>query len=474
MKRKLKIRDLFFISCLCISLRPASLQAKPPEVQVPPIQFVPPEPTRVVLKNGVVVFFLEEHELPLFSLELLMKTSPADVPEDRKGTMGLLGTVWRTGGTKKRSPDELNEELEKIAASLETGAGEEMVSLSLNCLSKDTTQSLGIFKDVLLNPQFHPEKVALAKSDMLESIRRKNDEPFDLGRRAFRDVMYGKNHYYAWNPTPASVAQLQQQDLFDLHRKICAPDHAIMAVAGDFDKDALIIQLEELLKDWKPTGRIVPNYDYSLKNPPAGKVFYVDKDYTQSMVYMGQSGFSRHDPDEFPMVLANTILGEGGSSRLFGQIRSRLGLAYVVGSFYKNPTGPGVVGVVSQTKAPSTGAVIQALRAELSKFSSQAPGPEEMSLAKDSTLNAFVFRFDSPEQIVRQRAHLEFYDYPEDYLKTYPDKIRGVKAADILNIAKKYFTGEKMKIAVIGNKSKFEKPLSEWGEVVEIPLASID
>src|SRR5262245_17444671 len=110
--------------------------AKPPNIgELPPLHYTPPEPTRVVLSNGIVVYLLEDHELPLFDLNIKMKVSPADQKPDRQGSMSFLGTVWRAGGTKKRSPTALNQELEMMPAQVETGANEEAVSISLSSLS---------------------------------------------------------------------------------------------------------------------------------------------------------------------------------------------------------------------------------------------------------------------------------------------------------------------------------------------------
>jgi predicted Zn-dependent peptidase len=184
-------------------------------------------------------------------------------------------------------------------------------------------------------------------------------------------------------------------------------------------------------------------------------------------------GVARHNPDHFRLVVADYILGGGGASRLFGQIRSRLGLAYAVGSFILEPEGPGVIGLGAQTKAASTVQIVQAIRAELEKFNSAEPSAEELKLAKDAIGNSFIFNFDSPAAIASQKADLEFYGYPKNYLDTYLHNIRAVRGADVLKTAKTYYVPGQMKILVVGDQSKFGGPLNQAGEVVTIPLESI-
>lgn len=449
--------------------------AKPPEIgSVPPLKFSPPKPARHVLSNGVVVFVLEDHELPLFSMSLKLKVSPVDEPADKKGSMGLMGNLWRAGGTRRLSPEALNDQLETAAIQIESSAGEESAGVSVSCLMEDQDKALGLFRDVFFEPAFQSGQLQLAKAKILESIRRKNDDPWNIGRRAFRDVTYGADHYYAWNPTPASLSRIARADLAALHKKILDPKQAQIAVSGNFKTTELLAALESLFGGWSSQSRIISPYDYTVRNGSTGTVFYVEKDLTQSLIYMGALGVSRHDPDLFSLNVANSILGEGGTSRLFGEIRSRLGLAYVVASFYTVPRGLGLVGAVVQTKGASTGDAVKALQKELIRIGHEPVQTAELQQAKDSILNSFVFRFDSSAQIVQESSDLEFFGFPPDYLETYPDRIRNVQARDIQTVSRKYFQPGRFRILVVGNQKLFGKPLSEFGPVTQLPLELID
>jgi zinc protease len=174
------------------------------------------------------------------------------------------------------------------------------------------------------------------------------------------------------------------------------------------------------------------------------------------------------------MTVANYILGEGGPSRLFMNIRSRMGLAYVVASFYTEPKGPGLAGVVCQTKAASALTAIRALQSELSKIETEPVTDEELQSAKDSIVHSFVFKFDNPGEVVQEQANLDFYGFPTDNLRTYPKKITLISKKDITRVAKSYLNVNNLKIMVVGDKKKFAEPLEKLGPVIEVPLASIE
>jgi zinc protease len=440
-------------------------QAAPPKI------YVPPDADRVVLSNGVVAYLYENHELPLFDMNIHFKASPADeVPEF---SFELFDPVWRTGGTKTIRPDDFDDRLESMATSIGTGADNDGVSISVSCLSRDLDASLDLWTDLMLNPAFDERKLAIAKGEAVEGLRRKNETPNQVGRRAFRDVIYGPNHPYASDPLPPDLTRITRANLIAIHKRVVAPQTAIIAVAGDFDKKALIADLERRFAKWPRNQRTVPSYDYSVSSGAAGRVFLVEKDFSQSRVAIGRLGISHLSPERYACEVADYILGGGGPSRLFGEIRSRRGLAYMVGSFVQEPVGPGMIGVISQTRAEATVAVIDAILAEMKRFSSEPVTPEELELAKASMINANVFNYDLPFKIASAHANIEFFGYDPDELKKKPKKILAVTREDVLAMGKKYYNPADAKIVVVGDPKKFDGPLDKFGKVEKIPLDSI-
>lgn len=449
--------------------------AQPPALPpVPPLNFTPPHAERVVLKNGVVVYLLEDHELPIISLTMRMKTSPADAPQGAIDVLDVMGAVWRAGGTVSLSPDLLNERLEFQAASVETSADEDSADISMWCLSKDSAPVMNMFMDVLLHPAFDAKRLETEIARRQEDVRRKNETPNSIARRAFRDVMWGKTHAYSYNSTEASLKKINQKMLRALHKSLVVPDAAVLSVTGDFDKTVLINDLNRRFSVWPKSGRTVPPYDYSAKDPVKGKVFFVHKKFTQSRFTVGRLGLDYHNPDHFALELADYILGGGGPSRLFNEVRSRLGLAYMVGSFLMEKRGTGLVGAVCQTKMETTVEALSAVRDEMGKMAAGPIRDEEVSLAKDAILNSFVFRVNSPANVVSQEAGYEFEGFPAGYLTAYPSKVNAVTNDEIQRVAKRYYAPIGLTVLVVGDREKLGDGLKKFGDVIEIPLEKID
>ncbi len=252
----------------------------PTVVPIEPLDFKPAKAERVVLKNGVVVFLKEDHELPLFDVQMWIHVSPADEPVP--DTFNFFGAVWRTGGTTSRSPEKLNQELEWTPASIETSANDEELAMSLSCLSKDMDKSLGIFADILLHPAFNDDQITLQRSKMMEELLRKNETPTKIARRAFRDVTYGNDHVYSYASSEASLKKVSRTHLLALYKQAVVPDQTVMAVSGDFKKDELIATLERLFGSWKPSGRTVPAYDYSCEKPVSRAAYFSSRKIRRS------------------------------------------------------------------------------------------------------------------------------------------------------------------------------------------------
>lgn len=452
----------------------ASLFAIPPNPgPIPEIKFNPPKPTRHVLSNGIVVYLLEDHELPTFHLKLQMKLSPADEPASKPGTLQFFGQMWRAGGTENNPPEKLNDQLEFLAASVESFIDEERAGLSLSSLSEDKDKVLSLFSDLLFHPLFRNDQLEIIQSREVDRLRRKNDTPLDISRRAVRDVLYGPDHYYARDLTETQIKAVTKEDIQAFYKKVVVPDTAMISASGDFNSQSLIQQLEDIFKEWKPVGRKITPYDYSLKKIPEGKNFFIDKDFNQSRIVFVNLSVKRFDPDKYALEVTNYILGGGGPSRLFGEIRSRLGLAYMVGSFYSELPGLGMAGVVCQTKVQSTIAAMKAIKVELDKLSVNAPSNDEMRLAKDSLINSYVFRFESLYGFLSEQADLEFYGGPANYLEEFPEKIKAVTTDQVVAMSKKYFSSDKLKLILVGRKSDFDGKLEDFGPTVEIPLKDL-
>lgn len=245
-----------------------------------------------------------------------------------------------------------------------------------------------------------------------------------------------------------------------------------MGISGDFTKKDLLARLEKAFSGWPrvPVDQPpVPPVELTFKS----SVNYIAKDINQTNIRIGHLGIKRFNPDRFPVNVMNFILGESGfTSRLMREVRSNRGLAYSVGGRLGWGTDYGLFFVACQTRVEKTAETISLIQ-DIIKSMQQAPvSDEELTLAKETLTNEFVFQFTATQQIVAQMAQLEYYGYkdPKGYLDTYRDNLTKVTKADVLRVAKAYLHHDSLVILAVGNADRFDKPLSTFGPVQEIPL----
>ena len=462
------------IACLIVCGIPSTFAKPHEELTFEPIEFKPPVPEKRMLSNGMVLYLLEDHELPLFNISGLIKTGNIYDPADKVGLSSIFASVMRTGGTVSREPDALNEELESMAASVEVGMSREYGTINLSTLAEDIEKGLEIFADVLRNPAFREDKLELRKQQSIERIRRRNDDPIRLAWRNFSALLYGTDHPFGWYTEMEGIESITVNDLKAFHAKYYHPDNIMLAITGDFETETLIAQLEKLFKGWEPAAIAFP--DVPTVDPiPKPSVNYIFKNLPQSVMLIGHFGIKRTPdfPDFFALRVMNDILGEGGfTSRLMREVREKHGLAYMVGSIMQTSyyTNPGEWFAYSQTRTEKTAEAIS-LIVDVVKGLRDTPVPAaELQRTKDSLINSFVFGFESSAQIAFQQMMLDYRGYAPGFLETYTDNIAKVTAEDVQAVAQKYLHPDALTIVTVGNKANFDRPLDEFGEVNVIEI----
>jgi predicted Zn-dependent peptidase len=443
-------------------------------MKFPTVEFKPPEPERLVLENGLVVYLLEDHELPLVTVSAVMKTGAWLDPSDKVGLAALTGAVMRTGGSARMSAEAVDEEIEQLAASLTIAIGRQSGTASLDILKKDLKKGLQIFADLIRTPAFDPSRVELAKLQALESIRRRQDSPGSVVGREFVKLLYGTAHPTARETSVESVTKITREDLVEFHRRTVQPNGMILGVTGDFDTAAMLAMLREVFGDWAK-GSVpeltIPSVADNDARLPA--VRFVNKETSQTHLRIGHLTLRENDPDYVALAIANDILG-GSSfrSRLFNDVRTKRGLAYSVGS--RLNTGmhdQGVWLMRAETKLASTQEVIARFVANLEGMRTELVTDEELQEAKDAYMNSFVFSFTSAASIVSRLMELEYDGLPKDFIQQLRDKVVKLTKEDLLVVAKKHLHPDRLKIIAVGPGEALPRLLSGFGEVKEIKLA---
>ena len=470
------MKTLRRIAVLATALLPLSALAQIPksyrDVKTPALHQVPlPHPKRVQLANGMVIFLMEDHELPLIRGTARIRGGSRDVPDAKAGLVGIYGQAWRTGGTDARTGDQLDDFLEARAAKVETNGGDDSTFVRLDVLRGDFNTVFPVFVDLLQHPAFRQDKIDLAKTQANTGISRRNDDPMGIGSREAVKLGYGADSPYARQPEYSTIASITRDDLLAFHKRFVQPNNIFLGLVGDFDTASMEQKLRQTFDSWPRGTEASRTAPTEIRAARPGVYFITKDDVTQSNIYLVHAGVVRNNPDYYPLVVMNEIVGGGFSGRLMNKIRSQMGLAYgVSGGVNAEWDHPGLFRVWMGTKSGTTMEAINAVRGEISNLTTGAFTEEELGQAKESILNAFVFTMDSKAKILNQQMSLEFYGYPANYWDQYAAAIGKVSVADVTRVARKYVQPNQAAMLVVGNQKDFDKPLTSLGTVTPIDV----
>jgi zinc protease len=457
---------LFAISAVfAVSLLPTGLgaqQEKPWEkIPIPKLhEFKPQEPKRIQLKNGIVIFLQEDHELPFVSGSVLIPGGSRDEYPAKAGLMGLYGQTWRTSGTAKMDGDAMDDLLEAKAAHIETAGDEDSTALAWDSLKSDADQVFSIAMDLLFHPKFNSEKLELAQQQEAAGIVRRNDDESGIADRESSKLVYGANSPYTRQPELSTISAVTVDDLNAWHDRTLH-GKLIIGISGDFDAAAMEAKLRAAFEGLPPAIPEPPRHDV-FAGPTPGIYFIQKNDVNQSNVQIVGLGIDRHNPDVPTLAVMDEILGGGFASRLTQKIRTELGLAYEVGGgFSVGYDHPGSFRVVALTQSPATVQTTKEALTVIAGLTGQPFTQEELDRAKDDILNSFLFRYDTRDKVLAERVRLEFYGYPANYLETYKAGLEKVTLADLDAAAKKYIHPDKLAVLIVGDAPQIKPALDE-------------
>ena len=431
------------------------LQFEPlPEIEIP-------EYERYELDNGMVVYLLEDRDLPLIGGTAIVRTGSRYEPADKVGLAQLTGTVMRSGGTQDHPAAELNSILEQNAASVETSIGTTSGSASFNTLTEDLDTVFPLFAEVLLQPAFAPEKLAIAMNQQQGAIARRNDDPQDIASREFDKVLYGETSPYARTIEYETLDNIAREDVIDFYQTYFRPENIILGIVGDFEADEMIDRVESTFGDWQvdtPLPALEP--PAASQEYESGLFAIARPQQTQSSILLGHIGGQFDNPDYPTLSVLNGVLN-GFGGRLFNEVRSRQGLAYsVYGSWSPSYDYDGMFIAGGQTQTDNTVPFIKSVVGEIEKLRTNLVTEQELINAKESILNSFVFNFQNPSQTLSRLMRYEYFDYPEDFIFEYQDRVQDTTQEDVLQVAQEYLQPDQLVTVVVGDVQAMNPPLS--------------
>jgi len=465
---------------------PAAAQAipdHPDKLVFQPIAFQPPvaKDHRVALKNGMVVYIAEDRALPLVNIAITVRVGSWLDPAGKEGLAGFTGSQMRRGGTKTLTAEELDEKLDFLAAQVSTGIGPTSGSATLNCLSDNLDEALRIFVEMLREPRFQEDRLALAREQALQEMKKRNDDSADIEGREWGALLYGEAFFTNRFTTEASVKGIAREDLVAFHRRHFYPADMTAAVSGSFARAEMLRRLEAAFAGWPSPRAAVPPIPATV-SPSAPGLYRIEKDVNQGRVSIGLPTVKRDHPDVYALEVMNEILGGSGfTSRITKTVRSNEGLAYSAGSGLSFGVWyPGRFRAAFQSKSRSVPYATSLVLDEIRKIRDGGVTPEELDTIKNSLVQSFPSSFASKAQSMAIFASDEYTKRDPSYWTTYRDRIRAVTGVDVQRVAREHLVPERMIVLVVGKQAEIDlgdekhpatlASLAPGGKVTTLPL----
>ncbi|MBI4603264.1 MAG: insulinase family protein [Planctomycetes bacterium] len=443
----------------------------PRDLVFPELRFEPPDRAkhRHELPSGPVVYVVEDHELPLVDVTVHVRGGSYLEPSGKAGLAALTGSQIRSGGTARWSPEDFDEELAFLAATMSSSIGDTEGSASFNCLSKDLPRVLDLFSDMLWSPRFDPQRLELKLSQDLQDLARRNDQTSAIEAREWERLLRGSGFFTTDRVTKATLGTISREDLAGFHRRLFHPRNFVIAVAGDVDARGILDALEGSLKDWAredwPGGPIPP-----VPKPaavPAPGLHVVDKAgdaggkaaVNQGRVSIGHRAATRDHPDFHALTVMNHILGGGGfTSRITSRVRSDEGLAYSAGSRLELGVHfDGTFRAFFQSKSETVGRAARIVLEEIERMRKESVSGEELETAVNHVIGSFPRLFATPQLVTSAFASDELTGRDAAFWRTYREKVRKVTAGDVLRVAREHLKPEALVVLVVGDAAAIEK-----------------
>lgn len=417
---------------------------------------------KLILKNGLTILLMEQHEVPIVSFSFIVKTGAIADPEGKDGLASLTASLLRKG-TKTRTADQVAADLDFIGGQFDADASSDYTSGSAEFLKKDLNTGLDLLADVLLNPTFPEAEVTKMLAQRIDGIKAEKDEARGVIGSYYQSYLYGKHPY--GRPTDgdeSSLTRIQREDAVKFFETYYAPGNTILAVAGDFSTPEMEKLLAQRFSGWKAG----PVPATSLPDPApfhGKKLLLVDKpDSTQTFFQIGNVGITRNNPDRVQIEVVNTLFGGRFTSMLNSELRINSGLTYGALSSFDRRRVPGPFVIFSFTKNKTTEQALDMTLDVLHRLHAKGFTEEELKSAKEYIKGQFPPRIETSDQLARLMATLAFYNLDQTEIDGYYGRIDAMTLADSKRIIGQYFPEDNLVFVLIGKAGEIQGVVKKY------------
>ena len=423
---------------------------EPPELQLPPIQ-------KGALSNGLAVWLIESHEVPIVQVNLLVRAGAGDDPADRFGAADLTAAMLDEGAGGL-SALEIADAIEFLGATLRTSGGFDSIAVQLNAPGARLADALPVMADVALRPTFPEADLERLRQERLTDLLQARDDPTAIVGPAFSRVVFGTRHRYGISAigTEATLTAMTQQDLIDFHAAFFHPSNAVLVVVGDTTLDAALPLLEPAFARWPDTGAVARAPVPTASQLTEREVHMVDvPGAEQSQIRIGWVGVPRSTPDYFALDVLNTVLGGSFTSRLNQNLREEHGYTYGAASAFQMRRSAGAFLAAAGVQTDATAAALTEFFAEFRAILDPVPA-DELEASKNYLALGFPGGFETLRELSGNVEELILYDLPDTHFEEYVASVQAVTAADVQRAAERYIKPLRFAVVIVGDLARIE------------------
>ena len=454
---------------------------QPDRKQPPPLGPAPalklPAIQKQLLSNGLAVWIVEHHEVPLAQINLIVRSGSAADPIGKYG-VGSLTAAMLDEGAGTRSSLDLADAIEFLGANLSTASSFDASSVRMSVPVSKLAEALPLMSDVALRPSFPVSELDRLRKERLTGLLQARDNAGALIQLAFPRIVFGPTHRYGTsaNGLPATIEALTVDDLKTFYRSHFRPDNATLLVVGDLTPATALPMLERAFGNWKADGMAplvadVPNAPQLTKR----QVYLVDKpEAAQSQIRIGWVGVSRSTPDYAVLEVLNTVLGGSFTSRLNQNLREKNGYAYGASSGFDMRLSAGPFLAAAGVQTDKTADALKEFFNELNGILTPVP-PVELAKARNYVALGFPGEFETTSDMARKLEELVIYNLPDTTFSDFVPSVTAVTAADLQRAAARFVQPERMAVVVVGDLKLIEGPIRalNLGPITRVPVDSL-
>ncbi len=427
-----------------------------------------PEFTKFKLDNGLTIYLMEQHDVPLISMTALLPAG-AIYDGDKSGLSRLTASTLKNG-TLNYSKSKIDETLDFIGARVNVSASKEYAGLSAKFAAKDKNKVMTIIKELLRQPVFDEDEFNKEKSRFLIELERQKESPRSVIENYFDKLLYG-NHVYgnSLTGTNTTVETITINDVKNFYANNYIPNNAAISIVGDFDSNEMKKMVTSLFSDWKKGNSTSINLaSKSIKKPTSGNVLLINKeDAKETTFYIGAPGVARNNEDFVAIQVINTLFGGRFTSMLNAELRTNSGLTYGARSKFTNYKNGGAFYISTFTANETTEQAIDLTLDVLNQLHTKGLDDKMLTSAKNYVKGQFPPRYETIGQLSNLLLEMFWYDFDEKFINDFEKHVDELTLEKSKKIIATYFPKDKFQFVLIGKASEIKKNADKYGPVTQ-------